>query len=192
MGEYIDDREWSDRFIPELRRLIGPYLLQPSTVDEDQHQATDLVVLKARDMTIACRVRRSEYRQRYIGQFTLRSRRDNGTKTEFRKIVEGWADWMFYGFHTGTGTAIAPWYLINLTTFRAHWIDEGWRKERRIKWGTVPNGDGTWFAWFQINTFPPAPPLLIASSDAVADVPPAPQMLTAADIPFQGTLFTWK
>jgi hypothetical protein len=174
---YIDDRKWSDAFVPELRRLIGPHLLVPSSLEQDRTEAADLVILKARDVTIACRLRRAKYATKYAGEFTIRCRRDNGAKTELAKIADGWADWFFYGF-ADDGT-ICPWWLLDLSVFRAHFIREGLRKEKRIRWGERANGDGTYFCWFQIASFQGDPPLVIASSHPD---PLAP--LTAADIPW--------
>ena len=41
---YELDRSWSDRFIPAMRQIIGPHLLEPSSFDVDTKQATDLVM----------------------------------------------------------------------------------------------------------------------------------------------------
>lgn len=166
MGAYQQDRKWSDAYLPELRRLIGPHLLVPSSLEQDRREAADLVVLKARDVTVACRVRRTAYAEKYAGQFTLRSRRDNGVKTELQKITEGWGDWLFYGF--AAGEQIAPWWLIDLSAFRAQFIREGMKKTKRIHWGEQQNGDGTYFCWFTIASFSSTPPLLIANASALS------------------------
>ena len=71
----------------------------------------DLVILKARSMAIGVRVRRPGYAERFPGQFTIRSHRESGAKTELRKIVEGWGDWLFYGHADGSG-GISDWLLI--------------------------------------------------------------------------------
>lgn len=166
MSGYCTDRAWSDRFIPSLRRLIGPHLLEPSTFAQDAQQAADLVILHARDLRIACRVRRAGFAERYPNQFTLRSERTNGTPTEFRKILEGWGDWLFYGHAVSDESiAIDPWWLIDLRAFRFHWSAEGHRDRKQLRHGEVTNVDQqTRFRWFDIASFGPQPPLLIASS----------------------------
>lgn len=63
---YTDDRAWSDRYLPIMRQLIGPHLLMPSPLEVDAKQAADLIVLRGRDMTIACRVRRVDRRRRVL------------------------------------------------------------------------------------------------------------------------------
>lgn len=160
---YRENRAWSDKFVPKMRELIGPYLLVPSTLEQDTKQAADLVVLRGRDMTIACRVRRPGFTERYPRQFTLRSKLDSHVMTEFRKIVYGWGDWMFYGHSTGTNSDIQPWFLIDLCAFRAHLVQDVYLK--RLRQGQGDNGDGTKFQWFDIDSFPAEPPLLVAECD---------------------------
>lgn len=177
---YKDDREFSDRYLPELKTLIGPRLLVPSSLEQDTKEASDLVVLRARDMMIACRLRRPGYADKYPREFTIRSRRDSGMKTELAKITEGWGDWFFYGHVATDLRSIALWWLIDLSSWRAHLIRDGERPVKRLRHGERANGDGTFFHWFKIDSFPPDPPLLIAQS--VMEPPPTP--LTASEIPW--------
>lgn len=175
MGQYRDDASWSEQFIPEMRCLIGPHLLTPSSLEQDRHEASDLVVLRGRDMTIACRIRRPGYASRYPHQFTLRSHRENNMKTELAKIIEGWGDWLFYG-HARTTEAvdgIEPWWLIDLSNFRAHLIRDGYRCTRQLRHDKQSNNDGTWFRWFDINSFSADPPLLVASSQSAPLMSPS-------------------
>ena len=155
---YGEDRQWSDRFIPRIREIVGPHLLVPSSFEEDTERAADLVILRARDMTIACRVRRHGYLARYPGQFTIRCQRDSGAATELEKIVNGWGDWMFYGHSNASEDGIERWWLLDLAAWRAHMI----RDKGTIKMGKQPNGDGTYFAWFEIGSFQPYPALVLS------------------------------
>jgi hypothetical protein len=180
--KYESDRAFSDRYLPEMRSLIGPYLLVPSSLEQDRQEASDLVVLRARDLTIACRLRRPGYADKYPREFTIRSRRESGVKTELAKLIEGWGDWFFYG-HVGSDCqSIARWWLIDLSAWRAHLIRDGVRTVKRLRHDECPNGDGTYFRWFSIDSFPPDPPLLIAES-VIKTTPPPP--LTAAEIPWE-------
>jgi len=157
MSEYKTDRQWSDGYIPAMKQIIGPRLLEESSIEVDQKNATDLIVLNAKNVMIACRLRRYEY-MKYKDQFTIRSKRDSGADTELKKIVDGWGDLMFYGFADETEKpAIAAWALIDLKAFRAHLI----RNKGGIVMGEKSNGDGTYFAWFKISSFIGDPPLLI-------------------------------
>lgn len=165
MSGYSSDRAYSDLFIPAIQQIVGPYLIVPADLKADIYQATDMTILTARDITVACRIRRPGYLDSYGWEFTIRSLRDSGTKTELAKIVEGWGDWMFYAHAKSDGLkdGFARWFLIDLSAWRAHMI----RRDKRIRWGETPNGDGTHFRWFDLRTFPPDPPILIASSDAI-------------------------
>lgn len=166
---YESDKEYSDQFIPTIRQIVGPLLLVESPLEVDRKQATDLIVLTARDMMVAARVRRPGFTTApmdYSRQFTIRSKRDNGVETELSKIVNGFGDWMFYGHAVAKGSVeIDPWHVIDLNHFRAHLILEGQRRGYKLKKGHTRNpSDGTWFAWWDIDSFKGDPPLLVASS----------------------------
>lgn len=165
---YQSDRQWSDQFIPQIKRIVGPYLLEPAPLEVDTKQAADLIILRARDMTIAARVRRHGYADNYPYEFTLRSRRDSGSKTEMSKITDGWGDWMFYGHeeHPNNGK-LGRWFLVDLHAWRAHFIREGQRTRKSIVHGEKSNGDGTSFCWFDLTSFQSYPPILIAASHEV-------------------------
>lgn len=164
MSGYSTDRAYSDRFIPEIRRVVGPELLIVSTDEEDRTQATDMTILKGKDMKIACRVRRPGVIEKWGWEFTMRSKRDSGAETELSKIVKGWGDWMFYAFaKADNSTAFDRWFLINL----AHWRAQMMRRELRPTCGETPNGDGTYFTWFDIRSFAPIPRIWIAASEEI-------------------------
>lgn len=161
MGAYQSDREWSDRFIPAIRQIVGPRLLVPSPFDVDTKEAADLIVLKAKDMTVAARVRRAGYADRYPYEFTIRSKRDSGAKTELAKLLEGWGDWFLYG-HEGGNCALSRWWLIDLHEWRERLLRAGFTGS----WGGLAqqksNGDGTAFFAFDLRKFTPS--ILVAGS----------------------------
>lgn len=163
-GSYRCDREWSDRFIPQIKSIVGPLLLSESPLEIDQKQAADLIVMRGRDMTIGCRVRRFGYAKKYGSQFTIRAARESGAETELSKITNGWGDWLFYGHSDEPGETIESWMVVDLAAWRAHLI----RDKGSISHGMRPNGDGTHFAWFDIHSFGPTPSILVASSFEVA------------------------
>lgn len=175
MGSYSEDRAWSDLFIPEMKRIIGPYLLVESPDEIDKKQAADLIILTGRSLTIACRLRRAEYAERYPYDITIRSRRTNGTKTEFEKIVDGYGDMMFYGFASEDGCSIKRWTIIDLAALRAYLIREGWKSEgRRKPWSERKNTDGsTSFAAFDARQLPPH--VIVGASHDIPRAPATPQ-----------------
>lgn len=169
MSSYQSDRQWSDQFIPAIRNIVGPHLLVPSPFEVDTKEAADLIVLRARDMTVACRIRRPGYLERFGWQFTIRSQRDSGAKTELAKITEGWGDWLFYGFASSEEVGVlSRWFLVDLHSWRAQMIRiSNTREVPKLRQGHQPNGDGTYFAWFDLRYFSEEPPILIASSEPV-------------------------
>ena len=98
--------------------------------------------------------------EKYGNQFTIRCKRDSGTKTELEKITEGWGDWIFYGHSNKDENQIELWWLLDLAAWRGHLI----RDKKTIKRGIQHNGDGTHFAWFDITSFVGSPNLVIATS----------------------------
>lgn len=158
---FESDKAWSDKFIPAITQIVGPRLLAPSTLEVDQTQAVDLVVLKAHSMTIACRVRDNEYADDYPKEFTIRCERDSGAKTELEKITEGWGDWMFYGIANKSETGFIIWHLLDLDAWRKHIA----MPNGKIRRGTKSNGDGTKFDFFGIESFKGEPMLVIDSTD---------------------------
>ena len=125
----------------------------------DQERNTDLMVLRAENKRIACRVRTAGELAKpgYCDEFTIRSCRPaSGSKTELAKIVDGWGDFLFYGFadHDRAGE-ISHWFLGDLYVFR------GWFARELIRCnGVVPgslkrNGDGSSdFRVFKIAAMP--------------------------------------
>ena len=161
MAVYETDRRWSDRYIDAIRAIIGPRLLVTAPWELDRKQNTDLMVLTARDMTIACRVRRPGYASRYGWDVTLRAARDTGAETELAKVVKGWGDWMFYA-HALDGDRIGfeRWFLLDLHALRVDLTREGVRSalDMPLRMGGLfkrqGNGDGTHFVAFDVRDFP--------------------------------------
>ncbi len=73
MNHYATNRRWSDQFLPQIKRIVGCHLLETAPDPLDWHQITDLLMLDARDMRIAARVRRPGFANKYPCQFTIRS-----------------------------------------------------------------------------------------------------------------------
>jgi hypothetical protein len=145
---YAEDRQWSDRYIPAIKCIVGPRLLSESPFEVDTRQAADLIVMRARDMTVACRVRRPGYADKYPFEFTIRSKRENGTPTELQKLIDGWGDWMFYGHACESKAEFTKWFLIDLNAWRAAVIRCA---VRGIKpYAEKSNGDGTHFVAFDL------------------------------------------
>ena len=161
MGEFKADFRWQMRFYDEMRYILGPRLLIEAPDELDFKQATDMLILAARDMRIGCRVRRPQYLDRYPWDFTIRRARDSGATTEAEKIWEGWGDWLFYAFSDAEERFLARWFIVDLDAFRSQ------MREHRNRVGNPrrkDNGDGTYFVAFDVRRFRDEPPILVDSS----------------------------
>ena len=116
MNGWKADKKASDIYIPEIKSILGVYLIGEPPVEEDQERNTDLMVLKMEAVRVGCRVRKGLYLHYYGDEFTIRAGRPSGNKTELTKIIEGWGDYFFYGF--GDGINLITWTLADLKVFR--------------------------------------------------------------------------
>lgn len=143
--KWQDDKRWSDAFLPEIKQILGLWLIGEAPVEEDAERNTDLIVLRMEAVRIACRVRNHKYVARFSDEFTLRAGRPSGVKTELTKIVEGWGNYFLYGFATADESGLAAWTLADLSVFRL------WFNRQIVEnWGDVPgtrrdNADGSSF-----------------------------------------------
>lgn len=153
---YRIDREWSDRFIPAIKTIVGPQLIEIAPEDADLHEATDLIVFRARDAMIAARIRRRGFSSRWPFDVTFRLSRGSGRTTEFEKIRRRWGDLFFYGHEADESMvpAIDLWWLIDLHELRYAFQDEECRKA--IRWEKRQNNDAerTSFIAFDLRSFP--------------------------------------
>lgn len=149
-----DDKRWSDRFIPEIKRILGEHLIGESTEEEDGRHNTDLIVLKLEAVRIACRIRRHEYFDRYPDEFTIRSGRPSGVETELTKVVAGWGDYFFYGFSDEREVGLRAWSLCDLKVFRL-WFNRCLYSKKH-EWQERANGDNSsTFHAFKLSALPP-------------------------------------
>lgn len=122
MRNFAADKRWSDRFLPEIKRILGEHLIDEAPFEEDAQHNTDLMVLRLKLIRIGCRVRRAKYHAQYADEFTIRSDRPSGAETELSKVVDGWGDYFFYGFSDSAETDLQDWMLGDLDVFR-DWFD---------------------------------------------------------------------
>jgi hypothetical protein len=113
------DKTWSDRFLPEIKAILGQTLIATAKMDDDQLRNTDLITLRMPGaVRIACRIRKHPYLQKYADEFTLRCSRPSGNDTEIDKVLAGWGDYLFYGFASHRETELASWFIGDLNIFR--------------------------------------------------------------------------
>jgi hypothetical protein len=116
MDTYQKRREFSDKFLPEVKKLLGLTLIKDATQQEDKVEATDLVLPYAR---IAVRVRQKKWIH-YSNEFTLRSYGPKHCATEYAKLLNNriiHATYYLSCFVDEDGNIIKAW-LIDLETWR--------------------------------------------------------------------------
>ena len=118
MTGWREDKKWSDRFLSQIKRILGEHLIGEPRPEEDQERNTDLIVLTMNAVRIGCRVRKHKYHARYGGEFTIRASRPSGMKTELTKVIEGWGDYFFYGFSDEAEELLMAWALCDMKVFR--------------------------------------------------------------------------
>jgi len=116
--EWQTDKSFSDRFLPEIRSILGMHLIAEPPREEDAERNTDLMVLGMTAVRIGCRIRKFEHLAKYGGEFTIRASRPSGAKTEMTKILEGWGDYFFYGFADESESRLVQWTLADMRVFR--------------------------------------------------------------------------
>lgn len=156
MSDWQRDKRWSDRFIPEIKRHLGEFLIGEPHPDEDALRNTDLTVLRLDTVRIGCRVRTNDAFMSWPDEFTIRTSRPSGVDTELTKIIEGWGDYLFYAFCDPDERVLVRWTLVDLKRFRVWYM----RELTRLEPGEYPgfkqrNRDGSSdFHAFNLNAMP--------------------------------------
>lgn len=175
MNGWENDKRWSDKFLWQIKGHIGQALICAAPEIDDQEKNTDLIVFKLDAIRIACRVRRHQY-QRHLGEFTLRAGRPSGNKTELIKVIEGWGNYIFYGYANQEETEVEKWLIGDLSRFRLWYTRELVRSTAERGEGRLPgvkhkNGDES--SWFYVYNSAAIPGFVIAS-DFQSSKPHAP------------------
>jgi len=131
MNGWHYDKRLGDRLLPEIKAILGQQFIGEPPIEEDQLHNTDLITLYMRPLRFACRIRRHVYLPNYAHQFTMRSSRFSGNKTELQKVLEGWGDYLVYGFADQTEQHIFALMIGDLSVFR-HWYYAETCKHRGI------------------------------------------------------------
>ncbi len=154
MTEWTTDKRWADRFIPEIKTILGAHLISEGPCADDAERATDLIVLTLRPFRIGCRIRRYEYMERYPDEFTIRAGRPSGVKTELAKVIEGWGDFFFYGFADQDAQSLRAWRLCDLSVFRL-WLNRCLLTTGKMPGVRQENPDGSSeFYAFRVSSLP--------------------------------------
>lgn len=140
------DWNWSNQFIPDIKKILTKNAqiflnIEIANAQDDMERATDFIVTVSSGQ-VAVRIRRDGYSNKYR-DWTIRSFRSSGTKTELEKIRQGFASWYLYLWTTNN--QIADWVLIDLNKVRSKGLLDIPRKQ-------IPNKDKqTYFIAVPIN-----------------------------------------
>jgi len=157
---YSEDREFSDKFLPQLGVLLATAFVGTQAADwvRDTRHATDLVLTTdklesltaaAKTVSAACRVRRPYWP---ISEFTISEDRipPSPGLTELQKILSGnGPSYLVYAVATTPGE-LRSWFVGDLKVF-ARWYAEGGRGERKLKVNDYPQ---QWFSVYKRNRLP--------------------------------------
>ena len=113
------DYGWQQKLLPEVKQACAMHLVAEAPAEEDMRRNTDLIVLRLDTIRVAVRLRRHRYLHEYGHQFTIRTSRDHSKNLiELAKVIQGWGDYMFYGFASDDSQSLARWSLLDLSVFR--------------------------------------------------------------------------
>jgi len=149
------DKIWSDQFLPQIKGILGQTFIRAAPPEEDMEHNTDLIVFRMEPLRIACRIRRAKYFDQYGDEFTIRTSRPNGGKTELYKLIEDWGNYFFYGFGDDAGNLIW-WCIGDLRVFRGWFNSYIVRNKGKLPGTERINADGSsTFRAFKWKDLPP-------------------------------------
>lgn len=166
MKKWQDDKRWSDRFLTEIKGILGTHLIAEPPVEEDAERNTDLMVLKMDSVRVACRVRKHYYYKTYPCEFTIRAGRNSVHKIELDKIIEGWGDYMLYGFCDEKESRLQAWALCDLDVFRRWYVQTLQSLPQNQSPGMLKeNPDGS--SWFRVYRYDDLPKDFIVATGCI-------------------------
>jgi len=146
---------WQKRFIPEIKSIMAKHIITESEHYVDCQEATDLVVLRNKISSIACRVRKYGFADRYPNEFTIRKGLASGAKTELEKINSGFCDLYFYGHASKNGMNIESYVVLDMDVFRETLIAADDERKKFLFRNQSKTPTGEEFIAFNVNDFSP-------------------------------------
>ena len=150
---FRDDFDWQQGLIPHVKQVLAQYLIVEAPFEEDANHNTDLIVLKLDTVRVACRIRTFNFAKKYPDDFTIRSGRPSGAKTELAKVIEGWGDYIFYAFASEAKDGLVAWLLGDLKVFRLWYNRQLWAGRHPGFNGKNKDGSSDFMA-FNVNALP--------------------------------------
>jgi hypothetical protein len=147
------DKRWSDAYLGHCKEILGRILICAAPIEEDQEHNTDLIVLRMDSVRVGCRIRRESYYYRYPYEFTVRTARPSGAKTELAKILEGWGQFFLYAFAKADNNRLLAWTLVDLNAFRLWYFRQLYAGKRPGEPQTNADGSAS-FLGFDVRLLP--------------------------------------
>lgn len=155
MNTFNKRKTWSDRFTPEIKRILGETLLSEGTVFEDRHKNTDLTLTAPFPPRISCRVRKNNFLKNYGEQFAINIVETYNCQCELHKIMTGYGDYVFYAFANADETALAQWFIGDLSVFRNWFFGHIQTRNKLPGFIQNSNNGAGQFRCFRLSELPP-------------------------------------
>jgi len=116
---YKNDRSLEDKFSKTIKAILGNQFITKD-IEMDLKRGTDFLIFNVNPFKIGVRLRRYQYYKnvKYRNQFTIRWSRPSGVKTEIHKIMDGYVDYILYGFINECEEKIIKYFIGDLEVFR--------------------------------------------------------------------------
>ena len=116
---YEDKRKFSDKFVTEVKKILGEQFLIEAPLIEDLKKNTDIRSFVMWPIRYGFRVR-SNSDIHFNKDFTLfyESPKGSEIEVEFHKMLKGYGDYFLYGFADEEEKGFACWGICNLNVLR--------------------------------------------------------------------------
>jgi len=116
---YDTNRDFSDKFVSEVKKILGEQFLIEAPLIEDLKENTDIRSFVMWPIRYGFRVRRNSDIH-FNKDFTLyyESPKGKEIEVEFHKVIKGYGDYFLYGFADEKEKRFACWGICNLNVLR--------------------------------------------------------------------------
>lgn len=106
-----------EKFENSAKMILGLYFIGRD-IEKDLKEGTDFLTFTIKPFKSAFRLRRFYAFLSWPNQFTIRWSLPSGHKTEHQKIMEGYVDYILYGFIDNKEEKVIKYFIGDLNVFR--------------------------------------------------------------------------
>jgi len=140
---YNNDRAIEDKFSTIIKNILGNFFITKQDID-DLEKGKDFAIYHIQPFSVAVRLRRFDYFQKYRDEFTVRWSRPSGVRTEIDKIRDREVQYFMYGFLSLREDRIIQYFIADLKYFT-----------NQQPYAIIPNNpNDSELAVFKLNQFP--------------------------------------